>query len=168
MESEKVYRMTRTGSLRESFRKFAQFAAHATGSVLAFSLALLIVLVWAATGPLFHFSDTWQLVINTGTTVVTFLMVFLIQSTQNRDSQAIHAKLDELLVALKPARNHLLGAEEMSEEELASLKEQYQELAEEADEEKAEAEKSPRRRGGGAIPIGRRSATRGAKKTTKR
>src|SRR6266550_1183268 len=103
--------MTKTEPLRESFRKFSQLASHATGSVLAFSLALLIVLIWAATGPLFDFSDTWQLVINTGTTVVTFLMVFLIQSTQNRDSQAIHAKLDELLVALEPARNHLLGAE---------------------------------------------------------
>ena len=116
--------------MSEVFRKFAAVAARQTGSVTAFALAMLVVIVWAATGPLFDFSDTWQLVINTGTTIVTFLMVFLIQNTQNRDSQAIHAKLDELVIHLSGADNKLVGAEDLSDEELHRLKEHFLSMAE--------------------------------------
>jgi low affinity Fe/Cu permease len=128
----------------EAFRKFSHYAAHLTGSVAAFTLALLIVLAWGATGPLFGFSDTWQLVINTGTTIVTFLMVFLIQNTQNRDSQALHAKLDELVIHIQGADNKLVGAEDLSDEELAHLKEHFAELAETVDE--TEEQRTRRRR----------------------
>jgi low affinity Fe/Cu permease len=91
------------------------------GTPGAFIIALAIILVWAATGPIFHYSDTWQLIINTGTTVITFLMVFVIQNTQNRDSRAMHLKLDELIRANKAARNQLLNLEEMSDQELEEL-----------------------------------------------
>jgi low affinity Fe/Cu permease len=120
--------------MEDLFRRFANFAAAHTGSAGAFLLAVLVVLVWAASGPLFGFSDTWQLVINTGTTVVTFLMVFLIQNTQNRDSRAIHAKLDSLLISVKDADNSLVLAEDMSEKELQELKERLQQLAQATDE----------------------------------
>ncbi|MPZ48366.1 MAG: low affinity iron permease family protein [Dehalococcoidia bacterium] len=115
--------------LSEAFRRFAQVASLVTGSALAFLLAALVVIVWAVTGPLFGFSDTWQLVINTATTVVTFLMVFLIQNTQNRDSQAVHAKLDELLIHSRGADNRLIDAEDLSDEELKQLKQHFQKLA---------------------------------------
>jgi low affinity Fe/Cu permease len=98
------------------------------GSSWAFILAVLIILVWALTGPLFHFSDTWQLVINTGTTIITFLMVFLIQNTQNRDAKAIHLKLDELLRGVKGARTHLVDLEALSDEELDRLQEQFKRI----------------------------------------
>jgi low affinity Fe/Cu permease len=110
------------------FRKFAQVIAETTGRSGAFVLAVSIVTVWACTGPLFHFSDTWQLVINTGTTIVTFLMVFLIQNTQNRDSHAVHLKLDELIRSNKHARNALLGLEAMSDEDLARLQHEFEQL----------------------------------------
>src|SRR5690242_2750755 len=103
------------------FRRFANYVAHLSGTPWAFLLATLLIFCWALTGPLFGFSDTWQLVINTGTTIVTFLMVFLIQSTQNRDTQALHAKLDELVISLRGADNHLVEAEELSDEELQAL-----------------------------------------------
>ena len=115
--------------MRDRFRRFSNLASGVAGSVGAFLVALLIVAVWAITGPLFGFSDTWQLVINTGTTIVTFLMVFLIQNTQNRDSQAIHAKLNELVVNLTGADNQLVRAEDLAEEELSDLKEHFEELA---------------------------------------
>ena len=115
--------------MREAFRKFATMASRITGSAGAFLVALAVVLTWAGTGPAFGFSDTWQLVINTGTTIVTFLMVFLIQNTQNRDSQALHAKLDELLIHNPRADNHLVDAEDLSEEELEKLKKHYEQLA---------------------------------------
>jgi low affinity Fe/Cu permease len=99
-------------SIRDRFNNLAKLSSQVCGSYQAFMTALLIVIVWAATGPIFHFSDTWQLVINTGTTVVTFLMVFLIQNTQNRDAKAIHLKLDELIRALKGARNDLVLLED--------------------------------------------------------
>jgi low affinity Fe/Cu permease len=102
------------------------------GHPAAFALALLIVLLWAVTGPLFNFSDTWQLVINTGTTVITFLMVFLIQNTQNRDSQAVQLKLDELIRATQGAHNALLDLEELSDRELADTRMRYEALAENA------------------------------------
>jgi low affinity Fe/Cu permease len=113
---------------RELFRHMSRGAAVAVGSAWAFMLAVLVVVVWALTGPLFHYSDTWQLVINTGTTVVTFLMVFLIQNTQNRDSREIHLKLDELLRAISHARTGLADLDDLSDRELDSLLEQFHHL----------------------------------------
>lgn len=115
--------------MRRFFTRFASRAAAAAGHYLTFLLAVAIVLVWAVTGPLFGFSDTWQLVINTGTTIVTFLMVFLIQHTQNRDALAMHLKLDELLRSVQEADDALIDAEEDADEELARLKEMYSRLA---------------------------------------
>jgi low affinity Fe/Cu permease len=118
--------------MSEAFRKFAQRVSHATGSAWAFLAAVAIVVVWAVTGPVFHFSDVWQLVINTGTTIVTFLMVFLIQNTQNRDSTAIHLKLDELLLAVEGARTGLVDLEHMSDDELGRIQAEFAQLREEA------------------------------------
>ena len=109
-------------SMARRFTDFATRVAHATGKPLTFALCVLVVVVWAASGPFFHFSDTWQLVINTGTTIVTFLMVFLIQNTQNRDGAAIQAKLDELIRA-SAAQNRYIGIEHLTEEELDELRE---------------------------------------------
>jgi low affinity Fe/Cu permease len=119
-------------SIANSFTRFAKWTSHTSGHPATFGLAVGIILAWAVTGPLFHFSDTWQLVINTGTTVVTFLMVFLIQNTQNRDGAAMQIKLDELIRALKGAHNELVNLEEMSDEELEQLKAHYTKLAERA------------------------------------
>lgn len=115
----------------ELFRKAASRTAHAVGSPWAFTVALVVIAGWAISGPVFHFSDTWQLVVNTGTTIITFLMVFLIQNTQNRDSHAIHLKLDELIRANPPARNALMCAEELTERELKELQAEYDSLARE-------------------------------------
>jgi low affinity Fe/Cu permease len=112
----------------EWFRRFASSTADVVGRAYSFIVAVTIIAVWAITGPLFHFTDTWQLVINTGTTIVTFLMVFLIQNTQNRDAHAIHLKLDELIRANKNARNALLGLESMSDPELQSLQHEFEAL----------------------------------------
>ena len=109
-------------SMARRFTDFATRVAHATGKPLTFALCVVVVVVWAASGPFFHFSDTWQLVINTGTTIVTFLMVFLIQNTQNRDGAAIQAKLDELIRA-SAAHNRYIGIEHLTEEELDELRE---------------------------------------------
>lgn len=114
------------------FTKFAKATAREAGHPRTFGLAVLIVLVWACTGPLFRFSDTWQLVINTGTTIVTFLMVFLIQNTQNRDSVAMQIKLDELLRALRGAETAMADLEDLTEEELDAFKAHYAGLAEAA------------------------------------
>jgi low affinity Fe/Cu permease len=114
---------------RSWFTRFAKRTASLTGRPAAFLGAALIIVVWAITGPLFGFSDTWQLVINTGTTVVTFLMVFLIQSTQNRDAEAIQVKLDELIRAVGHARNELMDLEELEEEDLDDLRTTYLEMA---------------------------------------
>ena len=119
---------------RAWFTRFAKSTAKATGRPLAFTIAVLVIAVWAITGPLFGFSDTWQLIINTGTTIVTFLMVFLIQNTQNRDSEAIQVKLDELIRLSKGGHNVLLDLEELEEEELDKIRASYCELAEEARE----------------------------------
>ncbi|MGH7244158.1 MAG: low affinity iron permease family protein [Phycisphaerales bacterium] len=116
------------------FGKFARWSSHATGTPAAFFLALSVVLVWCVTGPLFHFSDTWQLVINTGTTIVTFLMVFLIQQAQNRDTAAMQVKLDEIIRSLEGAHNAVLDLEELEEAELIRIRENYQKLATEARE----------------------------------
>ena len=111
------------------FNRFAKWTAHATGHPAAFVIAVLTILVWAITGLIFGFSDTWQLVINTGTTIVTFLMVFLIQSTQNRDSEAMQLKLDELIRAMNGAHKGLLDLEELTEEDLNRIKAHYEALA---------------------------------------
>lgn len=116
------------GAISEVFHRAAILAAQALGTPWAFGLAVLVVAVWGVSGPLFGFSDTWQLVVNTGTTIVTFLMVFLIQNTQNRDTQATHLKLDELIRAIDGARNRLVDLEECSESELAALQDQFRAL----------------------------------------
>jgi low affinity Fe/Cu permease len=116
--------------MHEIFRKFSHKSAAVLGSSWAFIIALVIIIVWATTGPIFHFSNTWQLVINTGTTIVTFLMVFLIQNTQNRDSKAIHLKLDELIRGVKGARTGLVNLESLTDEELARLQKEFEKLGE--------------------------------------
>jgi low affinity Fe/Cu permease len=118
--------------MSERFAALANKAATLAGNYLTFLLALGIVLLWAIAGPIFGFSETWQLVINTGTTIVTFLMVFLIQNTQNRDSMAMHLKIDELIRALEKADNTLIEAEGDTDKELRELKEKYRKLAEKA------------------------------------
>ncbi len=118
--------------MSESFVRFAKATAKQSGQPVTFALAVLVVVVWAVTGPFFHFSDTWQLVINTGTTIVTFLMVFLIQNTQNRDSVAMQIKLDELLRAVEGAHTALADLEDLTEEELDQFKARYVRLAEKA------------------------------------
>src|SRR5438309_8381828 len=142
--------------MNELFRQFAQKTSQLVGSSWAFILAVLIIIVWSITGPMFHFSDTWQLVINTGTTIITFLMVFLIQNTQNRDAKAFHLKLDELLKGVKGARTSLVDLEELSDQELDRLQKEFQRLSKTAasaaeerkeirEEEKTAAKKSNRR-----------------------
>ena len=113
------------------------------GHPLAFGFALLLILGWALTGPIFGFSDTWQLVINTGTTIVTFLMVFLIQNTQNRDSQALHMKLDELIRAISGARNGLIDLDELTDEELSRIQNHYAKLAKKSKNELRELKNDP-------------------------
>jgi low affinity Fe/Cu permease len=115
-------------AVSDAFRLFAHRSAVMLGSAWAFAAAAFVILVWLVTGPTFHFSDTWQLIINTATTVVTFLMVFLIQNTQNRDAKAMHLKLDELLRALKGARNQLVDLEELSDNDLKNLEQQFRRL----------------------------------------
>ena len=119
--------------VRDAFRSFAQRSSSVLGSAWAFCGAVLIILLWLVTGPTFHFSDTWQLIINTATTVVTFLMVFLIQNTQNRDAKAMHLKLDELIRAVEGARNQLVDLENLSDDELKKLEEQFQRLRKQAE-----------------------------------
>lgn len=109
--------------------RFAHQATLRTGSSLAFALALLVIVLWLVTGPLFDYSDTWQLVINTGTTIITFLMVFLIQRSQNKESQAVHLKLNELVAAVAGASNRLINVEDLSEEEVNLLHQHYRKLA---------------------------------------
>jgi low affinity Fe/Cu permease len=111
------------------FTRVATAIATAAGQPFAFVVAFLIILVWGVTGPVFHFSDTWQLVVNTGTTIVTFLMVFLIQNAQNRDASAIQCKLDELIRAVGHARNQFIGIEHLTESELLELQKKLEELA---------------------------------------
>ncbi|PYK12355.1 MAG: hypothetical protein DME64_16800 [Verrucomicrobia bacterium] len=117
----------------DAFRVFARRSSMMLGSAWAFAAAVLAILVWILTGPTFHFSDTWQLIINTTTTIITFLMVFLIQNTQNRDAKAVHLKLDEMIRALKGARNQLVDLEDLSDEELKKLEEQFQRLRKKAE-----------------------------------
>ena len=124
----------------DAFRVFARRCSVMLGSAWAFAGAVLVIGVWLITGPTFHFSDTWQLIINTATTIITFLMVFLIQNTQNRDAKAMHLKLDELIRAIRNARNELVDIEDLSDEELHKLEEQFRKMR-----KRAEADDSPSR-----------------------
>jgi low affinity Fe/Cu permease len=140
--------------MSERFRAFAEHTAHAAGTYWAFLVALLVVLVWGITGPIFNFSDTWQLIINTGTTIVTFLMVFLIQNTQNRETRIVTLKLDELLRGVEGARTGFIRLDSMSDDELetvqgefARLREKYALLVDD-DLARVERELSHRRRRG--------------------
>lgn len=128
------------GKKRSFFRQFAKWTACQTGRPITFISAVIIVAIWAFTGPMFHYSDTWQLVINTGTTIVTFLMVFLIQNTQNRDSQAVQLKLDELIRAVQGASNEVIELEELDEDELEQVRDKYLNLTKEAKKELEEAQ----------------------------
>ena len=121
----------------DAFRVFAQRSATMLGSAWAFAAAVLAILVWLVTGPMFHFSNTWQLIINTATTIITFLMVFLIQNTQNRDAKAMHLKLDELIRAIKNARDELVDLEDLSDEELKKLEEQFRRTRQRAENDDA-------------------------------
>ncbi len=114
------------------FGRLARLTAHAMGQPAAFGTALAIIILWAISGPIFGFSDTWQLIINTGTTIITFLMVFIIQNTQNRDAEAMHIKLDELIRAMDQAQNALLNLEELEEDDLERIRADYLRLAERA------------------------------------
>jgi low affinity Fe/Cu permease len=117
----------------DAFRIFARRSSSVLGSAWVFAGAIVIIVVWALTGPLFHYSNTWQLIINTGTTIVTFLMVFLIQNTQNRDANAAHLKLDEIIRALKGARNELIDLEKLADEDLTSLEKQFERVRKKAE-----------------------------------
>src|ERR1051325_3567034 len=117
----------------DAFRIFARKTSNVLGSAWAFVVAIGIIVVWGVTGPTFHYSDTWQLIINTGTTIVTFLMVFLIQNTQNRDAKAAHLKLDEIIRALKGARNQLIDLEKLSDQDITSLEKQFERVRKKAE-----------------------------------
>ena len=132
-----------------TFRKAADAASAAVGTAWAFAAAALVVIVWALTGPVFHYSDTWQLVINTGTTIVTFLMVFLIQNTQNREARVTQLKLDELIRAMRGARNSLVDMEHLSDEELAHIQKEFETLRDRAAEhrEKRQEKRGEKREG---------------------
>jgi low affinity Fe/Cu permease len=133
MPMENLPLEVQTRTTNDAFGKFAASASGWLGSKWAFAGAGLIIVVWAAVGPIFHFSDTWQLVINTGTTIVTFLMVFLIQNTQNRDALAMHLKLDEIIHAVETADDTLIRAEDETVEELEALKQKYEALSRQHD-----------------------------------
>jgi low affinity Fe/Cu permease len=122
-------------TLGRILERFSRKATEATGTSTAFMLACLVIIVWITTGPLFHFSDTWQLVINTGTTIVTFLMVFLIQRSQNKDALAIHLKLNEIVAALEGASNRLIDVEDLTEAEIMTLHTHYRKLVEMAEKD---------------------------------
>ena len=119
--------------MSDAFRIFARRSSIVLGSAWAFGIAILVIVIWGLTGPAFHYSNTWQLIINTGTTIVTFLMVFLIQNTQNRDAKAAHLKLDEIIRALKGARNELIDLEKLADEDLTSLEKQFERVREKAE-----------------------------------
>jgi low affinity Fe/Cu permease len=130
-------------NISQSFTRLAKATARGAGHPATFGVALLVILVWAVTGPIFGFSDTWQLIINTGTTIVTFLMVFLIQNTQNRDSVAMQIKLDELLRAVKGAQTAMADLEDLTEEELEAFRTYYRQLAEAARSKMRELDSLP-------------------------
>ena len=126
-------RLLKGSDVKETFRKFACWTADACGAPGTFVLGVIVVLIWALTGPIFHWSDTWQLVINTGTTIVTFLMVFLIQNTQNRDAKAMQLKLDELILAIGKARNELVDLENSDDDKIDELKQEFSTMREKLD-----------------------------------
>ena len=119
--------------MKENFHRFAHRAADVVGSPAAFLTGLVVIALWGIVGPVFNYSDTWQLIINTGTTIITFLMVFLIQNTQNRDARAVHLKLDELIRSVRTARNEMVGLEALSDEELDALQNEFTRLREDAE-----------------------------------
>ncbi|HEY6248111.1 MAG TPA: low affinity iron permease family protein [Pyrinomonadaceae bacterium] len=123
-------------TLNESFRRFSAYAAGVLGSPWLFVMNVMLILIWLLSGPFFHFSDTWQLLVNTATTVFTYLAVFLIQNTQNRDAKAVHLKLDELISSVAGARNRLVDLEDLSDEELAQLQDQFRKLRQRAKQNK--------------------------------
>ena len=127
--------MKENNTFTHRFEQFASYVTRITGSSSAFLLALLAIVIWVVTGPIFNFSDTWQLVINTGTTIITFLMVFIIQKAQNKDSLAVQAKLNELIAATVGASNRLLNVEDLTEEELRTLHRYFVILSEKAEKE---------------------------------
>ncbi|HLG56949.1 MAG TPA: low affinity iron permease family protein [Vicinamibacterales bacterium] len=143
---------------RSQFTRFAKWTARATGRPVTFMLAAFTIVVWVVTGPIFGFSDTWQLVINTGTTIVTFLMVFLIQSTQNRDSEAVQVKLDEIIRSIGNAQNELLDLEELEEEDLDKMRDVYCEMARKARERRGRTAADPVN--GAAAPASSRKRSR--------
>ncbi len=121
--------------MNEAFRKFSHKCSAVAGSPLAFGISVLIILAWATMGPMFHYSDTWQLIINTSTTIVTFLMVFLIQNTQNRDSRSLHLKIDELIRANKHARNMMINLDDASDDELERIHTELTQMIEKSKEQ---------------------------------
>ena len=123
-------------TLNENFRRFSAYAASVLGSPWLFVINVVLILIWLVSGPFFHFSDTWQLLVNTATTVFTYLAVFLIQNTQNRDAKAVHLKLDELISSVAGARNRLVDLEDLSDEELADLQDQFRKLRRRANQNK--------------------------------
>lgn len=125
--------MATNGGSEKGFHVFATRAAFWVGTKWAFMAALIVILGWLASGPYFHYSDTWQLIINTGTTIVTFLVVFLIQNTQNRDAQAIHLKLDEIIKSIDKAQNEMIDIEHLSDAELQKLADKYQKVREQCE-----------------------------------
>jgi low affinity Fe/Cu permease len=125
-----------------SYARFTKAFSQITGKSITFILAVNVIIIWLLTGPLFHFSDTWQLIINTATTIITFIMVFVIQNTQNRDTEAIQVKLDELIRVTKKAHNSLLDLEDLEEEEIQKLKDHYVKLAKSALEKKEKANRA--------------------------
>ncbi|MBT1073406.1 low affinity iron permease family protein [Pelotalea chapellei] len=129
-------------TINDAFHTFARKSSDALGTPYGFAIAVLLLVIWGATGPFFDFSDTWQLIVNTATTIVTFIMVFLIQNTQNRDARAIHLKLDELLKTQQGARNSLVDLEDMSDEELNSLQHEFERARKKKDVNHAEREKA--------------------------
>jgi len=126
--------------VQDAFRVFARKTSQILGTAWSFVIALLIIVIWGASGHIFHYSDTWQLIINTGTTIVTFLMVFLIQNTQNRDSKAVHLKLDELIRSIRGARNTMVDLERLSDEELKQLQAQFERISRKADQKNGRVE----------------------------
>ena len=127
----------KSGGLNLWFSRFASSTAQVVGHPYMFLAAVIVLVIWAASGPFFHYSDTWQLIINTGTTIVTFLVVFLIQNTQNRDAKALHLKLDELIRSHTPASNDLIDIEKLSDEELQALDEKYEQIRKEGEARRA-------------------------------
>lgn len=135
--------VTKTSTMNLWFSRFANKTAQVVGHPYMFLLAVAVIIIWGITGPYFHYSDTWQLIINTGTTIITFLVVFLIQNTQNRDAKALHLKLDELILSHSPANNDLIDVEKLSDEELDQLEKRYEEIRKECEARRKRTDRKP-------------------------